>query len=257
MKSLIPCFESGVGIITRLLIVFLAVWFLVEQSHAESQEATAEAAGREWAQKLRSVAPEQSSTNRAILKIRSREGRRQVPVTVVTVPGKDRWTVEYRAGEGGDKGQREVSKILYSAEAAPLFEARIGGEGKPEVHEGRTAGERAIAGSDFLLRELGMEFLHWPEQRIRGRELSNGRWCQVLESVSKKPDGPASVRSWIDEKLGVVLSAEVYDSRNVRIKHFSITQFREQADRWSCSVSMVDDLRGTKTELSFDGPAPR
>lgn len=102
-----------------------------------------------------------------------------------------------------------------------------------------------------------MEFLHWPEQRLIGRELSNGRWCQVLESVSKRSEGPVSVKSWIDEKLGVLLSAEVYDARKVRLKHFSITQFREQADRWTCSVSMVDDVRGTKTELAFDGRVPR
>jgi len=257
VKSLILSFVGEGGVFARMLTAILATWILGQQCNAEGQEPTAETQGREWAQKLRSVVPEQPSTNQAVLKIRSREGRRQVPVTVVTVPGKDRWTVEYQAAGDGVKGPREVSKIHYSAESAPLFESRVEVEGKLQVHEGPTAGERAIAGSDFLLRELGMAFLHWPEQRIRGRELSNGRWCQVLESVSKKPEGPASVRSWIDEKLGVVLSAEVYDSRNVRIKHFSITQFREQADRWSCSVSMVDDIRGTKTELSFDGPAPR
>jgi len=133
----------------------------------------------------------------------------------------------------------------------------VEGLGKPPIQGGRASGDWAIAKSDFLLRELGMEFLHWPEQRVIGRELSNSRWCQVLESVSKKPEGPASVRSWIDEKLGVVLSAEVYDARKVRLKHFSITQFREQADRWTCSVSMVDDVRGTKTELALDGPVPR
>lgn len=220
-------------------------------------EETAEAQGREWAQRLRTVAPEEPSTNQAVLKIRNREGRRQVPVTVITQPGKGRWSVEYQVAGDGAKGAGEISRIHYSAQGPPTFEARVEAPGKPPTHEVLSSGDRAIANSDFLLRELGMEFLHWPEQRIVGRELSNGRWCQVLESVSKKPIGPASVRSWIDEKLGVVLSAEVYDARNVRLKHFSITQFREQADRWTCSVSMVDDVRGTKTELAFDGPVPR
>ncbi|MEN9545968.1 MAG: hypothetical protein RLZZ356_700, partial [Verrucomicrobiota bacterium] len=27
--------------------------------------------------------------------------------------------------------------------------------------------------------------------------------------------------------------------------------------RWTCSVSMVDDVKGTKTELAFDGAVPR
>ena len=240
--------------------VWSILWILVVWTGVLSvagAEETAESQGRELAQRLRTVAPEEASTNQAVLRIRNREGRRQIPVTVVTQPGKGRWTVEYQVGGPGAKGVGEVSRIHYNAEGPPTFEAVGEGSGKPPIQEGRAPGDWAIAKSDFLLRELGMEFLYWPEQRVSGRELSNGRWCQVLESVSKKPEGPASVRSWIDEKLGVVLSAEVYDARKVRLKHFSITQFREQADRWTCSVSMVDDVRGTKTELAFDGPVPR
>ena len=224
---------------------------------ATEAEPTAEAQGREWAQRLRTVAPEQASTNRAVLKIRSRDGRKQVPLTVVTRPGKEGWWVEYQTGTETAGGKPELWRIHYSNDAPPRFESPTAPTAQKTGTAGTWPGDLRIAGSDFLLRELGMEFLHWPEQRIRGRELSNGRWCQVLESVSKRPDGPATVRSWIDEKLGVVLSAEVYDARLVRLKHFSITQFREQADRWTCSVSMVDDVKGTKTELAFDGAVPR
>jgi hypothetical protein len=236
-------------------IGILAVW--MGGLSAAGAEDTAEAQGREWAQRLRTVAPEEPSTNQAVLRIRNREGRRQVPITVITRPGKGRWSVEYRVGGKGAKGDGEISRIHYSAEGPPTFEARLEPPGKPWSKDVPAPGDSAIANSDFLLRELGMEFLYWPDQRLVGRELSNGRWCQVLESISKKPEGPASVKSWIDEKLGVVLSAEVYDARKVRLKHFSITQFREQADRWTCSVSMVDDVRGTKTELAFDGSVPR
>jgi len=244
----------GTGFRVLAWILTAVLWI---RCGAEEGASSTEAQGREWAQRLRTVAPEQASTNRAVLRIRGREGRRQVAVTVITRPGNPEWSVEYHADVGGGSGPQEVSKIRYQAQGPPRFEARVDAQGMPRTLEGATAGDRPIAGSDFLLRELGMEFLHWPEQRIRGRELSNGRWCQVLESVSGRNDGPASVRSWIDEKLGVILSAEVYDARKVRLKQFSITQFREQADRWTCSVSMVDDLRGTKTELSFDGPVPR
>lgn len=223
----------------------------------EASQPGPEAQGLEWARRLRTVAPEQASTNRAILRIRGREGRRQVPVTVITRPGGDRWEVEYRVGGDEAKEPREVRTIFYSTGGPPRFEVKPAEASTSLADGAKKAGDLALGGSDFQLKELGMEFLHWPEQRLRGRELSNGRWCQVLESRSGKAEGPASVRSWIDEKLGVVLSAEVYDARNLRLKQFSITQFREQGDRWTCSVSMVDDQRGTKTELSFDGPVPR
>ena len=219
-------------------------------------EALAEGQGLEWAVRLRSSAPEQASTNQAILRIRGRDGRKKVPVTVITRPGDDRWSVEYRVGGESGAETHQVATIHYRKQGPPTFEVQSEGP-RAAGEAGPAAGDLSIGGSDFLLKELGMEFLHWPEQRILGRELSNGRWCRVLESRSGKSGGTVSVRSWIDEKVGVVLSAEVYDARQVRIKHFSITQFREQADRWSCSVSMVDDQRGTKTELSFDGPPPR
>jgi len=233
----------------------LAVW--MGRGSAAAVEDIAEVQGQEWAQRLRTVAPEEPSTNQAVLRIRHREGRRQVPVTVITQPGKGRWSVEYQVAGTSANGAGEISRIHYSTQGPPTFEARVEAPGKSPAKVVSASGDRAIANSDFLLHELGMEFLHWPEQRLIGRELSNGRWCQVLESVSKKSEGPASVKSWIDEKLGVLLSAEVYDARKVRLKHFSITQFREQADRWTCSVSMVDDVRGTKTELAFDGLVPR
>lgn len=251
------CFRRGFRWVLGLLAgVFLTgiPWL---RCRAEGSGPSPEVQGRDWALRLRTVAPEQGSTNQAVLRIRGRDGRRQVPVTVITQPGKPEWTVSYLTGGDGGKGPRESSRIRYHEQGPPRFEARVDEPGKARVFEGTEAADRPVAGSDFLLKELGMEFLHWPEQRIRGRELSNGRWCQVLESVSVRPDGPASVRSWIDEKLGVILSAEVYDARHVRLKQFSITQFREQADRWTCSVSMVDDQRGTKTELSFDGPVPK
>ena len=219
-------------------------------------DAVAEGQGREWARRIRSSAPEQASTNQAMLRIRSREGRKKVPVTVITRPGQDRWSVEYRVGSEEGAEMIQVATIHYRMQGPPTFEVQPKGS-RTAAESAQAAGDQSVGGSDFLLKELGMEFLHWPEQRILGRELSNGRWCQVLESRSGKAGGVLAVRSWIDEKLGVVLSAEVYDARQVRIKHFSITQFREQADRWACSVSMVDDQRGTKTELSFDGPVPR
>jgi hypothetical protein len=108
-------FRAGIGI--------LAVW--MGGLLAAGAEDTAVAQGREWAQRLRTVAPEEPSTNQAVLKIRNREGRHQVPITVITQPGKGRWTVEYQVGAQGAKGDGEISRIHYSAEGPPTFEARM------------------------------------------------------------------------------------------------------------------------------------
>lgn len=247
------------GLRTALGGILLLVATLVDPVLAADpeQSASSEAQGRELAKRLRTVAPEESSTHHAVLKIRGPDGRRQVPLTVVTRPGTDRWSVEYRIGGSNAPSGPEIATIRYQADAPPRYEVGTSGDLSTGSSAASVAGDRSLGGGDFQLWELGMEFLHWPEQRQRGRELSNGRWCKVLESRSGKAGGPVTVRSWIDEKLGILLSAEVYDGRNQRLKQFSVTQFREQGERWTCSVSMVDDRRGTKTELSFEGSIPK
>jgi outer membrane lipoprotein-sorting protein len=87
---------------------------------------------------------------------------------------------------------------------------------------------------------------------VLGRELSNGRICDVLESRSAEAAPYAAVRSWVDAEQGVILSAEAYDTKRVRLKRFSVTNFQEVADQWTFSLSIVDDRRGTKTELSYE-----
>lgn len=98
------------------------MWILavgMGRGSAAAAEDTAEVQGREWAQRLRTVAPEVPSTNQAVLKIRNREGRRQVPVTVITQPGKGRWSVEYQVAGASANGAVEISRIHYSTQGPP------------------------------------------------------------------------------------------------------------------------------------------
>lgn len=212
----------------------------------DSQELVA---GEALASRLRSIRPDQAMTNHAVLKIRGTDGRRQVPVTVVTRPVDEAgWEVRYEAAPTG--GGTESLSIRHATNAPPRFDARKGTEKVPA--------QAGFAGSDFAAADLGLEFLHWPRQRLLRRELSNGRMCDVLESRpdGEPPAGYAAVRSWVDTAQGVILSAEAYDARMVRVKQFSVTNFREVGDQWTFSLSIVDDRRGTKTELSYEA-APR
>lgn len=224
-----------------------AVLFLTGRLFAD--EAQERVAGGILAARLRSIRPDQAMTNRAVLKIRGTDGRRQVPVTVVTRPVDDGgWEVRYDATPAG--GEAESLSIRHSTNAPPRLEARRGA--------GTLSGQAGFAGSDFSAVDLGLGFLHWPRQRLLRRELSNGRMCDVLESRSdaETSEGYAAVRSWVDAEQGVILSAEAYDARMVRMKQFSVTNFREVGDQWTFSLSIVDDRRGTKTELSYE-PATR
>jgi hypothetical protein len=199
-------------------------------------------AGEALAQRLRSVRPERASTNQAVLKLRGPGGRKSVPLTVETRPTPSGWEVRYEARPEGLPA--ESLTILHATNAPPQY--RVGTESSPGAAEAR------FAGSDFSRLDLGLEFLHWPQQRLLRRELSNGRTCEVLESQPAETAPYGSVRSWVDAEHGVILSAEAYDAKKVRLKQFSVTNFREVADQWTFSLSIVDDRRGSKTELSYE-----
>jgi hypothetical protein len=56
-----------------------------------------------------------------------------------------------------------------------------------------------FTGSDFWIADLGLDFLHWPKQRLLRKEMRHSKSCEVLESVNPQsvPGGYARVVSWI------------------------------------------------------------
>lgn len=206
--------------------------------------------GERLATRLREMRPEKALTNYAVLKIRGLEGRKSVPVIIYTVPNTNGWEVRYEVS--APTSRSEVLSIQHTVNRQPLYKSN-GLETNGLVNQRK--GNR-FAGSDFYREDLGMEFLHWKNQRIIGRELSNGRICDILESRSDGLEIYKSVRSWVDVRLGVILSAEAYDERQIRLKQFSVTHFREVEDQWIFSLSIVDSRTGSKTELSYE-PLPK
>jgi hypothetical protein len=221
------------------------LWIALNLARA-AESSSEQFAGEALAARLREVRPDRPQTNQAVLKLRGVDGRKQIPVTVLTLPRTNGWEVRYEATLPGGIPERLV--ILHLTNQPPQYRGSVEGERI-------VGGAQSFAGSDFSRGDLGLEFLHWPRQRVLRRELSNGRMCDVLESRPES-DGPyGSVRSWVDTKEGVLLSAEAYDERQVRVKQFSVTHFREVEDQWTFSLSMVDDRKGTKTELSYEPEA--
>lgn len=227
------------GWISLFLIKFFSNCFGAEVVGLQSD-------GERLATRLREMRPERALTNYAVLKIRGSEGRKSVPVIIYTVPNTNGWEVRYEVSAPASRA--EVLSIQHTVNRPPFYKSN-----GMETNELKNY-QRGIrfAGSDFYREDLGMEFLHWKNQRVIGRELSNGRICDILESRADGPEIYKSVRSWVDVRLGVILSAEAYDERQIRLKQFSVTHFREVEDQWIFSLSIVDSRTGTKTELSYE-----
>lgn len=107
---------------------------------------------------------------------------------------------------------------------------RMGEAERPVVLDGSEA-SIPFAGSEFWLSDLGLEFLHWPEQRlVRDRKITmrKGRPCKILESANPgAQNGYARVLSWIDAEYGGLIYAEGYDSKGKLMKVFSIGGFKK------------------------------
>ena len=58
-----------------------------------------------------------------------------------------------------------------------------------------------LAGSDFSLADLGLEYLHWPVQRKLSDEPRMGDPCYVLESRNPRGGEIVRVRSDIDKRV--------------------------------------------------------
>jgi len=66
-----------------------------------------------------------------------------------------------------------------------------------------------FADSEFWVADLGLEFLHWPRQRLLKKEMRHSKSCEVLESVNPQPvpGGYRARVSWIiiETRMGLCM----------------------------------------------------
>ena len=113
----------------------------------------------------------------------------------------------------------------------------------------------ALAGSDFWLSDLGLEFFHWPQQRLLKKQLKRGQSCNVLESVNPHPttNGYSRVVSWIDIDSGGIVHAEAYDQGKKLLKEFAPKEFKKVNGRWELSEMEIRNVKtGSRTRLEFE-----
>jgi hypothetical protein len=112
-----------------------------------------------------------------------------------------------------------------------------------------------FAGSDFCVADLGLEFFHWPGQKVLKKEIHRSRGCTVLESTNPHPtiDGYARVDSWIDtETLGIV-EAYAYDEHGRKLKDFYPKDFKKVDGQWQVQTLVMENLQtGSRSRLEFD-----
>lgn len=211
-------------------------------------------AGQALAAELRQQRPSEGSTNSAKLRLVDPDGRRKtVPVTITTRVADSQWTIQYEAAPTRG-GAGEGVTIVYRDDQSPVYEVVQAGKRSGLLPAGGAF--TSFAGSDFWIADLGREFLHWPEQRMVGREPHSGRMCGKLESVNPSTNGYARVISWIDAEYNGLLGAEAYDSQGRLVKRFATGSIQRHGDGYMLKDVKIRDVRkDSLTELEFEQPS--
>jgi len=113
----------------------------------------------------------------------------------------------------------------------------------------------SFAGSDFLAADLGLEFLHWPKQRVLKKEMRRSQFCNVLESLNPTPSpkGYKRVLSWIDPENGAIVHAEAYDERNDVLKKFDPTELKKVNGQYQLEEMEIRNLKtDSRTVVKFN-----
>ena len=110
-----------------------------------------------------------------------------------------------------------------------------------------------FANSDFWLCDLGLEFFHWPGQKIVKKEFARGRGCMVLESTNPSTNGYSRVLSWIDEESGGIVMERAYDAQDRLLKEFYPKDVKKVKGQWQVESLEIDNVQtGSRTRLEFD-----
>jgi len=205
-------------------------------------------AGRALAQQQLALRPEANFTNTGKIFVRaSKKLRWEIAYTCRVVVTDTNWTSFYAATRGTNSlpgfsvEHRDNAPNSYRDEGGnPLIMAQL---------------LTPFAGSDFWVMDLGLEFFHWPEQRVLKWEMKRSFGCKVLESRNPDPTagGYSRVVSWIHDETGSLIQAEAYDTRGKLLKEFRPTEVQKVNGRQELKEMEIENVQsGSTTRLVFD-----
>ena len=243
------------------LVMVLAGGIAVTALQGAATAPSSSPEGLELAARLRQQQPPDELEVRGLIRIRDADGRRRTtPFRYQIQIGKGRWAGIYTALDAGDRPAERLT-VIHQADQPVQYELTRWDPATGAVTaETRLAtGDAAMtpfSGSDFWLADLGLDFLHWPEQRIvedARIKMRKGRACKVLESRNPAAKaGYTRVRSWIDSETGNPIIAEAYDSRGQVLKEFEIGSVTKVDGVWQLkNLEMRNTQDDTLTILEF------
>jgi hypothetical protein len=209
-------------------------------------------------QELLTRMPAEDSEVLGLLKIRSEDRpQTEVPIRMTVRLGTNTWNEVYETqpvpGHAGEilvvqHAAGQTNRYLYGQFAQRAKDPDLKPIAGPALYQ-------PFAGSDFYPADLGLEFLHWPSQKIVKKEMRKSRSCRVVESINPNPgEGRYSrVLSWLDFETGNIILAEGYDAAGRKLKEFSVRKIsRSEGQAQLKMIEMRNDQTDSCTQLEFN-----
>ncbi|HEY1490973.1 MAG TPA: hypothetical protein VGF90_08030, partial [Verrucomicrobiae bacterium] len=136
--------------------------------------------GRALVDEMLSQQPDESATT-GIMSIRSKKGYAQVSIRFQTIVTRTNWASVYQATRSNKAENitvvhtRGQPNVYYSGPNP--FIAADAAKAPVSAPLSAQAILAPFAGSDFSNADLGLEFLHWPDQRRLQKEMKRSRSC--------------------------------------------------------------------------------
>jgi hypothetical protein len=199
--------------------------------------------------------PERPVTNTGVLKIRDAQGnQREVPARFDIVSTPTNWLNVYAAITRPNSQPVKLTIVHSAAQTNQYFLAENTDSRKlasPEIM-------LPFAGSDFWVADLGLDFLHWPQQRVLRKQMRKGLFCDILQSINPAPvpGGYARVLSWIainrPEDI-IIVHAEAFDTRDKLLKEFDPKKVEKVDGVWQLEEMEIRNRQaGTRTRIDFN-----
>lgn len=216
--------------------------------------------GRALVDEMLSKKPTENTRTVGVMSIRSNKSFIQIPIEFSIQMTSTNWMSVYQAVV---KNQVVQFAVLRTPNQPNLYFQKsyvVGTNGVPISTPTTTAvkGDHILdpfAGSDFSIADLGLEFLHWPEQRLTKKEMRRSRSCRVLESINPHPaqGGYSKIISWVDAESDGIVYAEAYDAKGRELKEFFPKDFSKIDGQWQMEEMQISNVQTkSSTTVKFN-----
>ncbi len=203
--------------------------------------------GPQLARAIRELIPEKNAELSATMEVVIRERKRFNTEVVIQIEklGQAKWRTIYKANLNGESPEQWT--VHHQLGQPNCYEDNTGTTKRPDIYS-------AFAGSSLYIADLGMDFLHWPNQVIVKTQRRKSRLCYVLESRNPEPTKGEYHRvvSWVDKKSGGILLADIYTAESKPVKRFAVKGLTKKDGLWQVDEIEMRDIKSReRSRLHF------